>query len=578
MATDEAPPAGGGATPVLVADRYRLDEVLGTGGVGRVWRGSDTVLRRPVAVKEVPLPGHLADRDRTALRARVLREARAAARIHHPGSVQVFDVIDGDDTVWIVMELVEDPTLADVVEREGPLSPHATAAMGVELLGALEAAHQVGIVHRDVKPRNVMVAPSGAVKLADFGVATLHDDPSLTETGMVLGTPSYMSPEQALGREVGPPSDVWGTGALLYHAVEGVAPFDRGEPIATLHAVVHDEPRPYERAGGLGPIITELLAKDPDERIALHAARSRLAGVADGAPAPTTTAAPTTAAPTTAGPVTGVGRLGPAVSSAATTPSRSSERWRPLALLGGVLAILLLGGVAIAQTRSDGPGTAAGSVVGDEADVEDDGAVAPEDPVDTEPPSTLTTEVPTTVTPPTTPPETAPPETAPPETTPAPVTTTPPPPPPAAGRPAGVPDSWQRYTGPVGWTIWHPPTWDPVSGPGNAVDFRDPGSGAYLRVDQTPTPGDDPVAAWNESSGRFATRFDDYRELGIRATTYQGYDAALWEYAYQGQQASNLGFVTPGRGYALNFQTSAGAWSGAQGVRQAFEAGFAVPG
>jgi serine/threonine protein kinase len=237
----------------LVANRYRLDEVIGSGAVGRVWRGQDTVLRRAVAVKEVPLPQHLMDDEREALRARVMREAQAAARIHHPGSVQVFDVVDEAERVYLVMELVDELTLADVVATHGPLTPEATAAVGVELLGALEAAHRVGIVHRDVKPRNVMVLPNGGVKLADFGIASLRDDPRLTKTGMVLGTPSYMAPEQALGEEAGPASDLWGTGALLYYAVEGEPPFDRGEPIATLHAVVTGEPRASARAGAPRP-------------------------------------------------------------------------------------------------------------------------------------------------------------------------------------------------------------------------------------------------------------------------------------------------------------------------------------
>ena len=242
------------------------------------------------------------------MRARVLREARAAARIEHPGSVQVYDVVDTPGRIYLVMELVEAPTLADVLDRAGFLTPGEAARMGLEVLDALEAAHAAGIVHRDVKPRNVMVLPDGHVKLADFGIATVKDDPRITVTGMVLGTPSYMSPEQARGEVAGPATDVWGLGALLYDAVEGVAPFSRGEPLPTLHAVLHDEPRPMVRAGALGPVIAALLTKDPTARPTAAEGRRLLAGVvAADSPA----ARPYTPTPVTVAAAPAVPRLRP---------------------------------------------------------------------------------------------------------------------------------------------------------------------------------------------------------------------------------------------------------------------------
>ena len=573
----------------LVANRYRLDAVIGSGAVGRVWRGQDTVLRRAVAVKEVPLPQHLMDDEREALRARVMREAQAAARIHHPGSVQVFDVVDEAERVYLVMELVDELTLADVVATQGPLSPEATAAVGVELLGALEAAHRVGIVHRDVKPRNVMVLPNGGVKLADFGIASLRDDPRLTKTGMVLGTPSYMAPEQALGEEAGPASDLWGTGALLYYAVEGEPPFDRGEPIATLHAVVTGEPRPSARAGALAPVLTDLLAKDPTQRLALPEAKARLASIAAGssednertvamaaaatraAPRPDTTAVVDRPTPVpVADPPRQPERLAPATvaTTPSTYPSRGpgrSDRGVTLAVLAAILGLLALAAFLFLRPGDDDDGSA--------TDV-DDGDVAASTPstapgtTSAAPPTsspsagqvegtTSTTADGTTTT------------TASTTTTAAPTT---------GERPAGVPASWVPYTAPqVGWSIWHPPGWQAARGAGQAVNITDPATGDYLRVDSVAQAGDDAVASWRRSSASFADRYPDYRELRIEPTTYQGYEAALWEYTYQGQHATNLGIVTSGPGYALNFQTAESRWAESQDVREAFEAGFTIP-
>jgi hypothetical protein len=234
--------------------------------MGVVWRAQDGLLGREVAVKEVVFPPTMADAERRPAQARVLREARAAARLNHPGAVTLYDVVTDQGGTFIVMELVEAPTLAELVAAEGPLAPERVAELGAQLAGALEAAHQVGIVHRDVKPGNVMVPARGLVKLADFGVASLAGDPQLTSTGLVIGSPAYMAPEQARGEESGPPADFWALGATLFYAVEGVAPFERGTSIATLAAVVNEPPRAPRRAGALGPLITALLAKDPTAR------------------------------------------------------------------------------------------------------------------------------------------------------------------------------------------------------------------------------------------------------------------------------------------------------------------------
>jgi len=254
-------------TERLIANRYALRAPLGRGGMGVVWRAADTLLARDVAIKEVQLPPSLSSTELASMRARVLREARAAARLNHPGAVTLYDVVQEEGNTFIVMELVEASTLAHLVREQGPLPPDRVAAIGLEVLDALRAAHRVGIVHRDVKPGNVMVASGdGRAKLADFGIASLAGDPQLTSTGLVLGSPAYMAPEQANGKPSGPPTDLWALGATMYYTVEGEPPFERQGTIPTLTAVVHDPPRPMRRAGALAPVIEALLAKSPAER------------------------------------------------------------------------------------------------------------------------------------------------------------------------------------------------------------------------------------------------------------------------------------------------------------------------
>jgi serine/threonine protein kinase len=250
----------------MVADRYALRAPIGRGGMGVVWRAHDLVLGREVAVKEVVLPATMAEAERGPAQARVLREARAAARLNHPAVVTLYDVVQDGGGTFIVMELVAAPTLAGLVAEGGPLPPGRVAQVGVEVVGALAAAHEAGIVHRDVKPANVMVPAAGSAKLADFGVASLQGDPQLTSTGLVLGSPAYMAPEQARGEGAGPAADLWALGATLFFAVEGGSPFERGSSVATVAAVVSEAPRPPRRAGPLAPLLTALLAKDPTAR------------------------------------------------------------------------------------------------------------------------------------------------------------------------------------------------------------------------------------------------------------------------------------------------------------------------
>jgi serine/threonine protein kinase len=295
----------------LVADRYALRAPLGRGGMGVVWRAQDAVLGREVAVKEVVFPPTMPDEERRPAQARVMREARAAARLNHPGAVTLYDVVQDHGGTFIVMELVEAPTLAEVVRADGPLPPERVAAIGAQVASALEAAHAAGIVHRDVKPGNVMVPERGMAKLADFGIASLQGDPQLTSTGLVIGSPAYMAPEQAKGEESGPPADFWALGATMFYAVEGEPPFDRGTSIATLAAVVNDPPRPPRRAGALTPLITALLSKDPGSRPSGAELRAELGRLAGPRPSP----------PTEVLPVHGPGRTVPLAAAAQPDPT-----------------------------------------------------------------------------------------------------------------------------------------------------------------------------------------------------------------------------------------------------------------
>lgn len=237
----------------LLAGRYRLDEAIGHGGMGTVWRAHDELLNRDVAVKEIIWPLHLSDAEREDARRRAVREAQMAARLHHPNVVAIYDIVQEHGRPWIVMELVPYRSLRDILWDDGPLPPAQAAKVGLGILAALRAAHAAGVLHRDVKPANVLVGPDDRVVLTDFGIARAADSPSLTTSGILVGSPSYISPERAQGTQAEAPGDLWGLGASLYAAVEGRPPFERDGVLPTLTAVVADDPAPAARAGPLWP-------------------------------------------------------------------------------------------------------------------------------------------------------------------------------------------------------------------------------------------------------------------------------------------------------------------------------------
>ena len=309
-----------GAAGTVVGGRYTLVSPIGTGGMGTVWRSTDQLLRRDVAVKEVVLPPGMPADEREALTERTLREARAAAALSHPSVVRVFDVVIDGGRPWIVMELLKAHSLAELIERDGPLAPRAVAKIGLAILGALEAAHQAGVLHRDVKPGNVLISADGRCVLSDFGVARSVRDSQMTSPGMVLGSPHFIAPERAIGGRFGPPSDLFSLGVTLYAAAEGKPPFDRGDAISTMHAVVNEPPEPPQRAAELTTVLYGLMEKDPakrwDAERTRHALRGLLLGPAPQSPAAHTAAA-TTRMPIAAAPPAGAVQGAQPVSPAA---------------------------------------------------------------------------------------------------------------------------------------------------------------------------------------------------------------------------------------------------------------------
>ncbi|MFJ8462941.1 serine/threonine-protein kinase [Streptomyces swartbergensis] len=306
---------GTGAQSRTVGGRYRLIERIGSGGMGTVWRAYDELVQRDVAVKQPRLPGDPEDESHRRAAHRLYREARAAARVDHPAAVTIHDVVveperqpdardgridrprpvgrDGltavdaalDGLPWIVMELVQGESLHEVLRR-GPVDAREAARIGLAVLGALRAAHAVGIVHRDVKPANVLLGPHQRVVLTDFGIAHVQGEESLTAGGEFAGSLEFVAPERMSGRIAGPASDLWSLGVLLYAAVEGASPFRRTTPEATLAAILAAEPPEPKQAGPLGPLIARLLVPDPEQRPDAEEVATALAAAAGQWPAP----------------------------------------------------------------------------------------------------------------------------------------------------------------------------------------------------------------------------------------------------------------------------------------------------
>lgn len=265
-----------------IAGRYRVLRALGQGGMGTIWLAHDELLDRQVAIKEVLLPQSLNPAERAEALQRAVREAMAAAQVRHPGIITIHDVLSFDNRPWIVMEMLRGRDLKQAVEAEGPWSPERTAAIGLRVLDALGAAHAHGIQHRDVKPANVFLSDDGRVILTDFGIARLEDQATLTESGLLIGSPGYIAPERLRGERGGPESDLWSLAATLYATVEGSAPYVGTSPMAVLRDALTLPPRPPVRAGHLGPVLMQMMARDPRQRPVGQAVAQLLQRVAEG--------------------------------------------------------------------------------------------------------------------------------------------------------------------------------------------------------------------------------------------------------------------------------------------------------
>lgn len=321
----------------MIAGRYTLDREIGRGGMGAVWLGRDDVLGRDVALKRIGMApgGGTPDLERAE------REARLAARLNHPHVVAVYDLIAEDDVQWLVMEYVEGTTLAALVQREGALPTEAAARILQQAADALAAAHAAGIVHRDVKPSNILVTSDGQVKLSDFGIARAEADASLTQTGLVTGSPAYLSPEVASGQQATPASDVWSLGATLFYTLAGRAPYEVGDNVlGALYRIVHEDPPRLPNAGWLAALLDATMTTEPGERWPMARVRDYLAGGPSAAPgaAPEQTQALTAVTPPPPPPPP-VPTPTPAPVPA---PAPSRSRGGPLAVAAAVAAIVVI--------------------------------------------------------------------------------------------------------------------------------------------------------------------------------------------------------------------------------------------
>lgn len=501
------------AAGLLLAGRYRLGDTIGRGGMGKVWRAHDEVLHRTVAVKELTAALYVAEADRVVLHARTQKEARAAARITHPGVVTVHDVLDHDNRPWIVMQYVDGPSLADAVKASetGRIEAREAARIGLHVLGALRAAHAAGVLHRDVKPGNVLLARDARVLLTDFGIAAIEGDSTITRTGELVGSIDYLAPERVRGGQPGPASDLWSLGATLYTAVQGESPFRRSSPISTMQAVVNEEPPPATHAGALAPVITALLRKDPDDRPSAEEAERMFLEAMEGrepraaheyVPTRQVSEAELHAAN---GPAGGSGTVrtpapAPAPEAVVPAPSVASarpagrRRWRTVALVVALAAVVGGGvGLAVLKYRDSGTGTTA------------TGGTASKSP-DKSPDKDK----------------------------------------PAKQGDASLPDGWQRVKDPAGFTLFVPEGWRRQMD-GKEVDYTPDDGRHYIRISVGKPDFENPYMHQLNLEKALEKRLPKYQRITLHSNTFRDQvNSSLWEFTY----VEKKGF--PGKRHAID--------------------------
>ncbi|GHI03604.1 serine/threonine protein phosphatase [Streptomyces cellostaticus] len=517
----------------LVAGRYRLNERIGRGGMGTVWRAQDEVLAREVALKQLHTQPHLTDDELATLYERTRREARSAARVVHPNVVVVHDVVDDEGRPCIVMEYVRAPTLADLLKGGRAVPPEEAARIGLGMIAALRAAHAADVLHRDVKPGNVLLGAEGRIVLTDFGIAVTAGASTLTQTGQMVGSIDYMAPERIRGHKPGPASDLWSLGATLYQAVEGRPPYRRETAMETAYAIAVDPLEPMRQAGALEPLIDALLTKDPEQRpSAEQTERALRAASADGtgtaghalasaaAPAsPVTQTGPVPAPPPT--------QTGPAPDSPTRAHARRKRRTsrRRLALVSAVVALAAAAGaVTYVTARHHGEGLSL---------------------------TQHTTHTPT---------------------------------PSATPTPAAVPDGYHLVSDTkLGVSFPLPDGWKAGKRTGDTLTYTDPTGLVGITIGTVEPAGPNPVTHFQDIEANTKVNYPSYRRLRMQQTTFRGQPAAVWEFTFRGRardfRAIDLGYGREGgREYDIYLSAPEAQWDTHRPVFDVVRDGFATSG
>jgi serine/threonine protein kinase len=539
----------------LLAGRYRLRAVIGRGGMGIVWRARDELLNRDVAVKEVIWPPEIQEAERETIRLRAVREAQMAARLHHPNVVGVYDIFEDDGRPVIVMELLPFGSLRDTLGDDGPLPPARVVRIGLGVLAGLRAAHEAGVIHRDVKPANIMLGPEDRVVLTDFGIAKATDSEALTTAGILIGSPSYLAPERARGGPAGAPADLWGLGASLYTAVEGRPPFERPGALASLTAVVADEPDPYRNAGPLEPVISGLLRKDPGARLSAAEAEQMLRVVvkqhtpdlesaesagSTGSADPSEPAEPAAAESSSLDALL-VPRTPPVHRS---SPRRFRGPWAALIAVLGIAVITAAVAWAVSQTPGHpAAGQPAKTPAGSPASASTRASGQASAPSSAAPARAAS---PTS----------------------------------AGGAASAAPSGYYRFTNSTGFSIGVPVGWQ-IQHVGHYVYIRDPADGGiFLLIDQSDQPQRNPLADWQQQAAARQGSYPGYHLIRLAAVSYpQAEKAADWEFTYDrnGVEVEVLNrnvLANAQHAYALYWSTPVSMWNAYYHYFQVFAATF----
>jgi serine/threonine protein kinase len=508
----------------VIAGRYRLEQRLGRGGMGVVWRATDQLLGRQVAVKEVAQDDTLSEEEARRHRDRTLREARAVAQLRHPHIIVVHDVVEQDERPYIVMELIGGGSLADRISSRGPVDADEAARIGIALLGALRTAHAAGILHRDIKPANVLLEPatdrtdsgradSDRVVLTDFGIAQVAGATTLSESGVFVGSPEYTAPERMSGARTGPASDLWSLGALLCTVLSGESPFRRDSLGGILHAVVVDEIRPPEQVRPLLPVVRGLLERDPERRLGAAEAERMLrafleTGRTPGAAPSDRTAHPAPGYTPTQRDVPKRRLATPAAPQDPAPSGTAEQQSPPRRSTRGVLVAALL----VAAMAGAGVSAAALLMRGDG----DGGAAAPVSSA----PSTSTSAG----------------TSAPPSSTPS---KSPPTPSKSPDTPSKSPNT---PTAPSGYRIAHDPDGFALAVPedfvrvpqGERIFYMSPGETFRLGIKMTDPETGGPLAVMKSAAAKGADTNPGYHDGKVTDTTHYGHPAALWEFSWNG--------------------------------------------